>query len=660
MNESPSIDDVLGEAGHVRRRLPGWEPRPQQLELAHAVARAFASGRHLLAEAGTGVGKSFAYLVPAVLQSLERPNDGPVVVSTRTIALQEQLEQKDLPFLHAILPLEWSSVTAVGRSHYVCLRRMHLASRERASLFDDEAREAQLDRVLAWSRRTHGGLRFELDPPVDDEVWDEVRAEQGNCLYKACPHYDECPYQRARRRLESAQIIIVNHALYCADIALRMAGARYLPEHRVVVFDEAHHLERVATEALGARLSLGSVLWQLRRLRPRRARCNLLERSGSASAHTLLEETRGAAEAFFAMLHARAAGSGAGRPAQLLLEPDDVLDDPVTAPLTALAAELHAVAAGITEVDLRSELQARARGLQALAAVLLTLRGPALGESVRWIETDQRGASLRSAPLEVSATLERHVFAAPRCAVLVSATLEPGLDPKLSWLRRRLGIGEQADALRLGSPFDYRRNVRVRIPEAMPDPGREPAAFLNRCREEVRERVLRNGGRALVLCTSWGFVRSLADELRPALAEAGIALLVQGEAPMRELLRRKLAEPSSVFLGTESLWEGIDIPGEALTLVVVTRLPFAQPDHPLTRARLRAIEARGGDPFTEHSLPEAVLKFRQGFGRLVRRADDHGEVVVLDPRARTRPYGRAFLAALPDGVLADDDDPPGP
>lgn len=656
MTDEPSIDDVLGEHGCVRRRLTGWEPRPQQLALAHAVERALAEQRHLLAEAGTGVGKSFAYLVPIVLHALAHQGDGPVVVSTRTIALQEQLEQKDLPFLHAVLPLEWSSVTAVGRSHYVCLRRMHLAERERRSLFDDRSREAQLDRVVEWARQSHGGLRFELTEPVDDEVWEEVRAEQGNCLYKACPHYDACPYQRARRRLDSAQLIVVNHALYCADVALRMAGARFLPEHRVVVFDEAHHLERVATEALGARLSLGTVLWQLRRLRPRRSRAGLIERAGSSRAAVLLDDTRTAAEAFFAMLHARAERAGAGRGRQLALEADDVLEDPVSAPLVEFAAELHAAAAKFTEVDLRTELQARARSLQGLGAAMAALRGPCSAETVRWIEVDARGASLHAAPLEVGAALARHVFAAPRSAVLVSATLEPGDDPQLTWLRDRLGVGERADAMRLGSPFDYRRNVRVRIPDAMPDPAREPDAFLRRCRDEVRERVLRNGGRALVLCTSWSFVRAIRDELAAPLADAGIALLVQGDAPIRDLLRRKLAEPTSVFVGTESLWEGIDVPGEALTLVIVTRLPFAQPDHPLTRARLRAIEARGGDPFTEHSLPEAVLRFRQGFGRLVRRADDRGEVVVLDPRARTKGYGRAFLAALPDGVMADDGD----
>ncbi|MFO1053136.1 MAG: ATP-dependent DNA helicase [Planctomycetota bacterium] len=653
MTPSDELDALLGPDGIVSKRLSTWEPRPQQLELAHAVMRAVDGGEHLLAEAGTGIGKSFAYLVPAVLHALAHPGRGPIVVSTRTIALQEQLEQKDLPFLHAVLPLEWSSVTAVGRSHYICLRRMHLASRERGNLFDDATREAQLDRIVQWASRSHGGLRFELTEPVDDEVWDEVRAEQGNCLYKACPHYDGCPYQRARRRLETAQIVVVNHALYCADIALRMAGARYLPDHDVVIFDEAHHLERIATEALGLRLGLGSVLWHLRRLRPRRARRGLLDRAGAQRSLTLIDETRGHAEAFFAMLDARVRSSGG---ATLALEPDDVLDESVSAAIAELCAELFAAAMKFEEVDLRTELQARARGLQALSAAFLALRGPCPPESVRWVEADSRGASLRSAPLSVGDALARQVFAAPRSAILVSATLAPDDDPQMEWLATRLGVGERRRALRVGSPFDYRRNVRVRVPEAMPDPTREADAFLRRCREEVRERVIANGGRALVLCTSWSFVRAIADELRDGLEPLGIPVLVQGDAPMRELLRRKRDEPTSVLIGADSLWEGIDVPGDALTLVVITRLPFAQPDHPLTRARVRAITARGGDAFAEHSLPEAVLRFRQGFGRLVRRTDDRGEVVVLDPRVRTKVYGRAFLRALPEGVLDADDE----
>ena len=436
--------------------------------------------------------------------------------------------------------------------------------------------------------------------------------------------------------------------MYMADVALRRAGVNYLPQHRVVVFDEAHHLERVATESLGLRLTRGTVAWHLNRLRPRRGTRSLIDEHGTPSSLLLLEEVRGAADELFAALDQRSEAAPGG---QIALG-DERLSESLSEALGELSGELVGCAVAITDVDLRMELNARARGLQALALVVENLCRHDQQDSVRWIERGRRGSELRSAPLDVSSCLAEHVFAEPRCCILTSATLGPSHDESFAWLRSRLGIHD-ADTVRFGSPFDYRHNVQVELVESMPDPGRDPQGFLRVCTERVRDEVLAHGGRALVLCTSWAFVRRLAETLRELLAEHGLTLLVQGEASVRQLLDRKRAEPTSVLIGTESLWEGIDVPGEALSLLVLTRLPFAQPNHPLTRARLQAIAERGGNPFAEHSLPEAVLKFRQGFGRLVRSARDRGRVVILDPRARTRPYGRHFLDALPEGTLED-------
>jgi ATP-dependent DNA helicase DinG len=266
---------------------------------------------------------------------------------------------------------------------------------------------------------------------------------------------------------------------------------------------------------------------------------------------------------------------------------------------------------------------------------------------VRWVERGKGGAVLCGAPLVVAGALREHLWQGGITAVLASATLGPVDDPEFRWLRAHLGLDERVDTLRLGSPFDYRRAVEVVFAEAMPDPGTDPGAFRRDACERTLQHVLDNGGRALVLCTSWDLVHAMAMRLRDPLAWQGIELLVQGEAPLAQLLQRKREEPTSVLVGTDSFWEGIDIRGDALTLVVVTRLPFHSPGHPLTKARLQAIERRGGDPFLEHSLPEAILKFRQGFGRLIRSQEDHGKVVILDPRTRTRSYGRRFLASLP-------------
>ncbi|HEX5054660.1 MAG TPA: ATP-dependent DNA helicase [Planctomycetota bacterium] len=636
---------LLGPDGPVARRLPDFELRPQQVQFAEAVERALASGRHLIAEAGTGTGKSFAYLLPAVVHADRHQGQGPIVISTRTIALQEQLEQKDLPFLHAVLPFEWSSVTAIGRNNYLCLRRMHLAEREQ-HLFEDPERHSQLRRIVDWSLETRDGTRQDLDFPPMPEVWEEVQAEHGNCLQRACKHYEHCHWQRARRRMQTAQVLVVNHALYFADLALRMAGASYLPAHRVVIFDEAHHLERTATESLGLRIGPRTVGWHLRRLHARRSDKSLLSRHGTPAARILWEEAWQHNEAFFADIEERLR-SGEQREGLPLHE--STIEEPLSPVLRALSTELGTAAVRTEEVDARMELQARANGLDELCAKLraLCLHNPeATTPYVRWIEPSRHGAQLCGAPLDVSKALREHLFRNGPTAILTSATVGTGDDPDFAWLRRQLGLDE-ADTLRLGSPFDYDRNVELALEEAMPDPAQQGNAFRAEVLARTLHHLLANGGRALVLCTSWDFVRTLAAGLRAPLAEAGIELLVQGEAPLARLLVQKREQPTSVLIGTDSLWEGIDVRGDALTLVVITRLPFQSPGHPLVQARLEALRAQGRDPFADHSLPEAILKFRQGFGRLIRSQQDRGKVVILDPRVRTKAYGRRFVASLP-------------
>lgn len=639
-----SIRDLLAPQGLIARKLGQYEERPQQLQLCQAVEQALAQGRNLLAEAGTGVGKSFAYLLPAILHANTHRDDGPIVISTRTIGLQQQLEQKDLPFLQSVLPLEWSAVTAVGRNNYLCLRRMHLAQRERGLLFQDPHRQEQLQSLVDWSLTTMEGTRMDLAQGVDAQVWEEVQAEHGNCLHKACKYYEPCHYQRSRRRMQSADLLVVNHSLYMADLALRMTGTKYLPSHKVVIFDEAHHLERVATESLGLRLTPSTVEWHLRRLQPKKSREGLLSRYGTARAKDLVGQVRLEAEGWFRELQAQLAKNQGDN----LELGDRKLSQSLSQLMLELAKELKQCSTDIEEVDRRTELQARARGFESLEAAIRKLCSAADANMVRWLEQDKRGPVLRSAPLDVSQALQSHLFDQEHTAVLVSATLDPG-SQDFAWCKEQLGI-QNADSLRLGSPFRYDDQVELVLEEALPNPAVDPQGFQRESKQRILEHILQNHGRALVLCTSWKFTSELAAFLRPSLELEGLRLLVQGEAPLVQLLREKRQDETSVLIGTDSLWEGIDLPGDALTLLIITRFPFAMPNHPLTKARVRAIEEQGGSGFFDHALPQAILKFRQGFGRLVRKGSDRGKVVLLDPRVRTKAYGRRFLAALPEGV----------
>jgi len=660
---------LLGPEGAIAQRLGDYEERPQQLALAKAVEAALANHTHLLAEAGTGIGKSFAYLVPAIQHAVAHRDDGPVVVSTRTIALEQQLEQKDLPFLQSVLrsalDLDFSAVTAVGRNNYLCLRRMHLARQESQLLFADPERQTQLTGIVEWSLATRSGTRMALPAPVNHEVWEEVRAEHQNCLHRACPHYDPCHYQRARRSMASADILVVNHALYMADVALRMAGAAYLPAHRVVIFDEAHHLERVATESLGLRFTRSMLRWHLRRLHPKNRARSLLTRYGTPRAQTLVRQLWSIGDQFFQDLSGRLQGDR-----ETMALTNTILEggEDLAVLLTDLATELTHCADLIESTDLRTELHARARGFETMDVVVRSLCNPLEANMVRWLEGTGRGPELHSAPLDVSTALQRHVFDDDHTCVLTSATLgsravaeEQDEDERedkgdFTWFRQRLGI-TKANTLCLGSPFEFHRQVQVILEEALPDPTRDPKQFLAEACPRILRHLIENDGRALVLCTSWHFVEHLVEFLRPRLADQDLRLLVQGEAPIPRLLHDKQKDPRSVLVGTDSLWEGIDIKGDSLTLLILTRFPFAQPDHPLTRARLARIEDRGGSGFREHTLPEALVKFRQGFGRLVRSKTDTGRVVVLDPRVRTRRYGAEFLRALPTGLSALDQEP---
>ena len=638
----PEPGALLGRGGPVARRLERYEERPQQKAMLAAVAAALEEGRHLLVEAGTGVGKSFGYLIPALGHAFSTGEK--VVVSTRTIALQDQLEMKDLPLLQAVLPYEVTAVVAKGRNNYLCRRRLERALLKGKKLFDDPEAVAHLKELKAWAERTADGSRSDLSNPPPHHVWEEVMAESGNCAQRKCPFYDKCFYQGARRRMESARVLVVNHALYFSDLALRIAGAVYLPKHSVVIFDEAHTVEKVATKQLGLELGPGSVEHLLSRLLSERTGKGVLADIDAPLCKQAVGLVREASRDFFREVRKwmeKHDPQGSGR----LLGDDPFVPNTLTGPLSALSDALIEASdqPGLNQDD-RMELSrysVRAGVLARTASILLDERPK---DQVIWTEGKGKRLKIVASPLEVGKILEKHLYPGLRSCVFTSATLSAGSKGGFSYIERNLGLPE-ARELQLGSPFPFRENVEIHIHLDMPDPA-EGEKWEKAVLEKIRREVLAERGRALVLFTSWRLVekaRSLAREL----AEEGIPCIFQGEGAVQRLVDRKRRCDEAVLFGTESLWEGIDIPGETLTLVIIPRLPFPVPSSPLVKARSREIQKAGKSPFWEYLLPEAILKFKQGFGRLVRARDDKGRVVILDRRIATKSYGRFFLQALP-------------
>ena len=694
-------DDVaaaFAPGGPLAAAFDGYELRESQVEMALAVWRAFSTSRHALIESGTGTGKSIAYLVPAVLWA--RESEEKVVVSTNTINLQEQLIHKDLPDLAQALGVRFSFTLVKGRANYICHRRLASLMREMNDAPADPALQQALAALLAELPEVATGSRSDFRASVPAALWEKISSDSMSCLRTKCPYLSLCYFVKARAEMEAADVLVTNHHLLFSDLALRIAapgaaGGRVLPEYRYVVFDEAHNAPEVAAERLGYRASLA----QMRRAchdlvrgeRDRRAeggllpalRVKLFRGAGKArddelaavarlvdSSIEAARRMREVVESFFeAFARAtrregaepdRAGGERALRLKEQLtagpLWQGEVLPGAERVAIRAdeLAKELGSILDSIAALgddvdeDLKSamaDLQGAAGRLSSQAAALDFVMSQADEACVYWAEMGRQDTQLIATPLDVGPALREHLFSQVESAVLTSATMTVRGD--FGFFKREVGLAgldEPPMELIFDSPFDFPRQALLAVPLDLPQP--QDPGFVDAVSRAIVDIVTASRGRAFVLFTSIDMLCRAHDAIRDALEAAEIPVLRQGDLPRHRMLSHFRERPG-VLLGADSFWQGVDVPGEALSCVILVKLPFQVPTSPVFEARVEAAEKAGGSGFHSYALPSAVVRFRQGFGRLIRSREDTGVVVVLDRRLVEKPYGRVFLSSLP-------------
>ena len=625
---------AFADDGPLAQMLPSFEPRPGQREMAAAVADIFEDGGVLLAEAGTGTGKTLAYLVPAILSGHR------VLVSTGTKNLQDQIYYKDLPALRAALDVSFTATYMKGRANYLCLHRF-------ADVRDgDESRSpverAYLEVVSQWAGQTDTGDRGEIeDLPDDVALWNELSATAENCLGSECPSYDDCFITRMRQRAIESDIVIVNHHLLCADAAVRQSAyGEVIPSCSYAVIDEAHQLEDVATQYFGVAVSSYRLDELARDAHRLLASDPVADPLATGAVHRIVDDTQDRARTFFASLMRLGLTGDRTRVTAAALAPTDEAAG-------HLIASLSVFEGALAQVENPSEdmqtLTRRAAELRDQLQFLLRANDP---DYVYFLELRGKGVFLRASPIDVSAIVRDVLLQRNDGSILTSATLT--VDGSFDYIRGRLGL-DHAFEVRLPSEFDFRQQSVLYLPRRMPEPRSE--RFAVSVADELTQLLAVTEGRAFVLFTSYANLRAVRGYLEATLP---YPLLVQGTAPRTTLLREFRTTPNAVLLATSSFWQGVDVAGETLSCVVIDKLPFASPGDPITAARMEAIEARGGNPFGEYQVPLAILTLLQGLGRLIRHRQDRGVLALLDPRVRTKGYGRRFLASLPPAPITHD------
>lgn len=654
MKSSPSLTlrEIFSHGGLISQHLDGYEFRQEQLQMAHEVARALIDAEHLIVEAGTGVGKSFAYLIPAISVALKAEQK--VVISTNTISLQEQLVTKDIPFLQRILPRDFNVVLAKGRRNYLSRRRLKNLLNYERGLFDTLAEVEEVAEIEEWVNLTADGSTADLPWQPNPQVWDKVASDRDNCLGRQCETYDTCFYFKVRREMQDADLLIVNHHLLFSDLAIRKDSEEslgVLPDYDYLIIDEAHHLEATATNHASIDFSNTRVKWLLDSL------SNLAKIFESRQLTTEVDEARDQANTLFRTIidaMEEVDDKGHGPTLTQRIHTRNFVRNVLDTPLGNIAQTLKQLRDNTSTEDEEQEIKAHHRYCERLRDELDMIIEQSDSDYVYWAEISTRGRTprilLNATPANVNQMLEDHLFAVKNSVVMTSATLSTNRN--FAYFKNRIGIDECRELL-AHSPFDFKKQVEIHIPRYMPDPN--SSEFVPAVTEKIKHYLKLTHGKAFVLFTSYKMMDEVYDAVAPYLEAIGLDTFKQGgELSRTDMLQAFREDTDSVLFGTSSFWEGVDVRGEALSNVIITRLPFEVPTHPVMEARVKQIKESGGNEFFEFSLPEAILRLKQGFGRLIRTQTDNGIVAILDPRIRTRNYGKQFLDSLPDCEIIEE------
>ena len=632
-----NVEKILGFNGTLSQKLDGFEYRPQQIEMAQAVKEAFNKAQHLIVEAGTGTGKSLAYLIPATLWAIA--NNKKVVISTYTKTLQQQILKYDIPFLQEKLDIPFRYALCMGNENYLSLRRLKRSTQ--SGLFNKTEEEEQWDAIFNWARETKTGYRNDLHFEVMPQVWEEVGRQRDLCLGKNCETHSSCFYFKERKKWFGAHLLIVNHHLFFANVA--NSGA-VLPQFDAVVFDEAQNLEEAATQFLGLEISNLKIFYFLDRLHNPRTKKGLLAKLDHAlipHIRKLVMAVHQAVEAFFSNF---AEEYGKENNVFRFYKPP-TLDNNIYMPLEALREGLNSLEAGLRSEEDRIDVSAAAAKCFEFNNTISAILNQNLGGYVYWIEILKRTRFLkiilRGVPIHVAEELHTQVFDKLERIILTSATLTT--HKRFEFIKERLGYKPNSELL-LDSPFDYTNQALLYIPTDLPEPGSETTNYIKELSNRCRELILASNGNTFILFTSYALLNKVFENLD----DGGLPfpLIRQGNLPTN-LMIEKFKEKPSVIFGTNSFWQGVDIPGEALQSVIITKLPFDVPKEPLTEARIEELKRKQIDPFSHYQIPRAIIQLKQGFGRLIRKKTDIGVVSILDSRISRRGYGKQFITSLP-------------